>query len=38
MEALGYLFIYFLEGTLPWQNIPAPTQKEKFEKIMIKKE
>ena len=37
LESLGYLFIYFLKGKLPWQNMPAETKKEKYEKIYKKK-
>ena len=37
LESLGYLFIYFLNGNLPWQNLPAATKKEKYEKILQKK-
>jgi casein kinase 1 len=28
LEALGYVFLYFLNGRLPWQGIKAPTNKE----------
>ena len=37
LESLGYLFVYFLNGGLPWQNMPAETKKEKYEKIYHKK-
>lgn len=37
MEGLGYLFIYFLKGDLPWQGIKAKNVKEKYEKIKEKK-
>lgn len=37
LESLGYLFVYFLTGALPWQNLPAATRAEKYEKIMQRK-
>lgn len=37
LEALGYIFLYFLRGCLPWQGIKATTKDEKFEKIGRKK-
>lgn len=33
LESLGYIFVYFLKGKLPWQGIPAPDRKAKFSKI-----
>ena len=37
MEALGYILIYFLNGTLPWQGLRAKTKAQKYEKISEKK-
>jgi len=33
MEALGYVFLYFLRGNLPWQGLKAATKKQKYERI-----
>lgn len=37
LESLGYLMIYFLNGKLPWQGIPATTKEEKYSKIGLMK-
>ncbi|TRY68791.1 hypothetical protein TCAL_08901 [Tigriopus californicus] len=37
MEALGYIFMYFLQGVLPWQGLKAKTKAQKYEKISEKK-
>jgi casein kinase 1, alpha len=37
MESLGYVFMYFLRGTLPWQGLNANTKKAKYERIYDKK-
>uniref|UniRef100_A0A1I8HPM2 non-specific serine/threonine protein kinase n=1 Tax=Macrostomum lignano TaxID=282301 RepID=A0A1I8HPM2_9PLAT len=37
MEALGYVFLYFLRGALPWQGLRANTKRQKYERISEKK-
>lgn len=37
LEGLGYVFLYFLKGQLPWQGLPANNKREKYEKIMQSK-
>ncbi|CAD8153467.1 unnamed protein product [Paramecium pentaurelia] len=33
MESLGYLWLYFLKGSLPWQGLDVNNREEKYELI-----
>merc|ERR1719191_1348664 len=37
LEAIGYVLVYFLKGTLPWQGIKAQGKQDKYAAIMEKK-
>jgi hypothetical protein len=38
LEAVGYLLVYLLKGTLPWQGIRVNRKEEKYQKILEKKQ
>jgi casein kinase 1 len=38
LEALGYVFMYFLRGSLPWQDLKVASNERRNDKIVEKKQ
>ena len=37
LESMGYVLLYFLRGSLPWQGIKVKAKENRYKKILVKK-
>lgn len=38
LVSIGYVLVYFLKGSLPWQGLQAESHEDKYQRILEKKQ